>query len=240
MVFRKFFVFVFLNCYISHICSASCNKDSRLDTISIPHPADTQPSVDTATRHDGLYMGLRTNTLYDALLTPNIGVEFYLGKGWSIGGNWMYAWWKNDGRHRYWRVYGGDVELRRYLGRRAASPPLSGHHIGIYGQMLTYDIEMGGRGYIGGRPGGSLRDKANYGAGISYGYSLPVGKRLNIDFSIGIGYLGGTNYGYEPIGGHYVWEETKKRHWFGPTKAEVSLVWLLGRNNHNDRKGGAR
>ena len=183
-------------------------------------------------------MGLKTNLLYDALLVPNVGIEFYLGKGWSLGGNWMYAWWKNDKRHRYWRVYGVEIGLRKYLGLRSAGIPLAGHHIGIYGQMVTYDFEMGGRGYMGGRPGGTFWNKANYGVGLEYGYSLPVGRRLNLDFSLGLGYLGGTYYEYVPVDGHYVWEETKKRHWFGPTKAEVSLVWLLGRGNCKEKKGG--
>ena len=31
--------------------------------------------------------------LYDALLIPNIGVEMYLGKRWSVAANWMYGWW---------------------------------------------------------------------------------------------------------------------------------------------------
>lgn len=179
------------------------------------------------------YMNVRTNMLYDAFLVPNIGLEFYLGKGWSASGNWMYAWWKNDKRHRYWRVYGGDVELRKFFGRRATGKPLTGHHIGLYGQVLTYDIEMGGKGYIGGRPGGSLWDKANYGIGIAYGYSLPINKRMNLDFSLGFGYFGGTNYKYTPVDNHYVWEKTQRNRWFGPTKAEISLVWLLGRNNYN-------
>lgn len=184
------------------------------------------------------YMGLKTNLLYDACLVPNIGLEFYLGNGWSLGGNWMYAWWRNDRRHRYWRVYGGEVGVRRYFGSRAAGKPLTGHHVGVYGQLLTYDIEFGGKGYMGGRPGGSLWEKCNYGAGLEYGYSLPVSRRLNLDFSLGIGYLGGTYYEYAPLDNHYVWQSTKKRHWFGPTKAEVSLVWLLGRGNYNQKKGG--
>lgn len=37
------------------------------------------------------YMSLKTNLLYDVALVPNIGAEFYLGRGWSLGGNWMYA-----------------------------------------------------------------------------------------------------------------------------------------------------
>lgn len=90
-------------------------------------------------------MGLKTNLLYDALLVPNLGVEFYLGRGWSFGGNWMYAWWKSDRHHNYWRIYGGELALRKYFGRRAAEKPLAGHHLGLYGQLFTYDFEVGGR-----------------------------------------------------------------------------------------------
>lgn len=183
------------------------------------------------------YVGLKTNLIYDALLVPNIGLEFYIGDGWSVGGNWMYAWWNNDRRHFYWRVYGGEIGLRKYWGTRAAGKPLSGHHIGFYGQMLTYDFEFGNRGYIGGRPGGSLWDKSNYGGGIEYGYSLPITRKLNLDFSLGVGYLGGTYYTYTPLEGRYVYKDIKKCHWFGPTKIEVSLVWLLGRGNYNEKKG---
>ena len=176
------------------------------------------------------YLSVKTNMLYDAALVPNIGAEFYLGKGWSVGGNWMYAWWKSDRKHNYWRVYGGDLNVRKYFGARAKEKPLTGHHLGVYGGIVTYDFELGGRGYLG--------DKWSYHAGIEYGYSLPVAKRLNIDFGIGIGYLGGEYKEYLPMDGHYVWQATKQRHWFGPTKAEVSLVWLIGRGNTNKGKGG--
>lgn len=183
------------------------------------------------------YMAVKTNLLYDALLVPNIGVEFYLGKGFSIGADWMYAWWNKNSRHRFWRIYGGELAVRKYFGR-ASVKPLQGHHLGIYGQIFTYDFETGGRGYIGGKPGRTLWENMNYAAGVEYGYSLPVARRLNLDFVIGAGYWGGTYYEYIPIDNHYVWQQTNKRHWWGPTKAEVSLVWLLGRGNYNARKGG--
>ncbi len=51
---------------------------------------------------------------------------------------------------------------------------------------------------------------------------------------------GGKFYEYDPLDGHDVWQSTKQRHWFGPTKAEISLVWLLGRGNSNNRKGGMK
>lgn len=171
------------------------------------------------------YAGVKTNMLYDALLVPNGGLEIYLGKNWSIDAYWMYAWWKSDRVHNYWRTYGGDVELRKWLGSAAKRKPLTGHHIGAYAQIVTYDFELGGRGY--------LADRWSYAAGMSYGYSLPVAKRLNIDFSIGLGYMGGEYKEYLPQDGHYVWQSTKRRHWLGPTKAEISLVWLIGRGNTN-------
>ena len=186
------------------------------------------------------YMTVKTNMLYDVLAVPNIGIEFYLGRNFSVAANWMYGWWNTDRNHRYWRIYGGDLAVRYWLGKKAQEKPLQGHHIGIYGQAFTYDFEWGGKGYMGGKPGGTLWDKTNYAAGVEYGYSLPIARRLNIDFTLGVGYWGGRYYEYIPLDGHYVWQVTKNRHWFGPTKAEISLVWLLGRGNSNNRKGGVK
>lgn len=186
------------------------------------------------------YMALKSNMLYDLLAVPNVGAEFYLGKNWSVGGNWMYGWWDKDSKHRYWRIYGGDLSVRKWFGEAANEKPLTGHHLGVYGQIFTYDFEFGGKGYMGGKPGGTLWDKMNYAMGVEYGYSLPIARRLNVDFNIGVGYWGGKYYEYTPLDGHYVWQATKNRHWFGPTKAEVSLVWLVGRGNYNKEKGRRR
>ena len=176
-----------------------------------------------------LYIGLKTNMLYDALLIPTLGAEFYVGRGFSVTGQWSYAWWSRDARHRYWRFYGGDAGVRRWFGKAAKDKPLTGHHLGVYGQIFTYDFETGGNGQMGA--------KFNYGGGIEYGFALPIARRLNIDFSIGIGFIAGKYYRYKPIDGHYVWQSTHHRRWFGPTKAEISLVWLIGCGNRN-KKGG--
>lgn len=210
------------------------------DTIAAPpslHDTVYVPSVFRVRR--SFDMAVKTNMLYDVLLVPNIGMEFYLGKGWSLGGNWMYAWWKRDHRHRYWRLYGGELDIRRYFGRCTTERPLTGHHLGLCGQLFTYDFETGGTGYMGGKPGGTLWEKMNYAVGLEYGYSLPVTRRLNLDFVISVGYWGGEYHKYAPIGDCYVWKETRQRHWFGPTKAEISLVWLIGRDYCN-KKGGAK
>ena len=178
------------------------------------------------------YMSLHTNMLYDLALVPNGGIEFYLGRGWSMAGNWMYAWWKSDRKHNYWRIYGGDLAVRKYFGRLAKEKPLTGHHAGVYGGIVTYDFELGGRGYLG--------DRWSWHAGVEYGYALPIARRLNLDFSLGLGYLGGEYKEYLPIDDCYVWQATKRRRWFGPTKAGIALVWLIGHGNENQGKGGRR
>lgn len=196
--------------------------------------------VEYKTPRKPIYMGIKTNIISDVFLIPNLGVEFYLGGNYSLVANWMYAWWKNDNSHKYWRIYGGDIAVRRWFGREAASKPLTGHHLGLYAQTLTYDFLWNDKGYMAGEPGGNIFDRANFATGVEYGYSLPIAKRLNLDFTLGVGYMWGKYYEYKPIDNCYVWQATKKRHFFGPTKAEVSLVWLLGRNNYNKEKGGSR
>lgn len=57
------------------LCSISASSlPQRADTLNLPR--------DTVQR-----LSLRNNLLYDAALTPNLGVEYALGQHWSIGGN---------------------------------------------------------------------------------------------------------------------------------------------------------
>lgn len=203
-------------------------------------PSDILPTLPSKTKLRRFNMAVKSNMLYDALLVPNIGAEFYIGSNLSLYGEWMYAWWYNNHRHRYWRIYGGDLGLRWWFGKKAHAKPLTGHHLGIYGGILTFDFETGDAGYLGGKPGGTLWDRWIVNTGMEYGYSLPVGKRLNIDFSIGIGYMGGHYIKYYPFDNDYYYDKEYKMRYFGPTKAEISLVWLLGHGNTNKRKGGEK
>lgn len=190
--------------------------------------------------HKGLYMSLRTNILHDLLAVPDIGAEFYVGRNISVSARWMGAWWSNERRHRYWRIYGGELTARYWFGRAAHSKPLTGHHAGIYAGASTFDFEWGGTAYMGGCQGHNIFDRCMVNMGIEYGYSLPVARRLNIDFTLGVGYFGGIIEQFRPVNGYYLWQSTTRKRWFGPTKAEVSLVWQIGRDNINIRKGGNR
>ena len=194
-------------------------------------PSQVHPSSESQAPPVASYFALKSNLLYDALLVPNLSLEASIGSGWTLGAGGMFAWWSKDAKHRYWRIYGGDLEIRKYFGTLSKSKPLQGHHLGIYGDFLTYDFEFGAKGY---------QSKATYAAGIKYGYSHPIAKRLNLDFALGIGYLHSNYKTYVPRDGCYVYQETKKRKWLGPTQAEISLVWLLGKGNTNKKKGGKK
>jgi hypothetical protein len=114
------------------------------------------------------------------------------------------------------------------MGKAAKAKPLTGHHLGLYGQMITYDFQVGNKGI--------LADRWSWAAGLEYGYSLPIARRFNIDFTLGLGYHWGKFDEYLPIDTHPVWQASKNRKYIGPTKAEVNLVWLIGCGNYNKGK----
>ena len=193
--------------------------------------ADTV-STQAEKKNSSFLYALRTNMLYDVVLIPNVGIEVYMGKRWTVGLDWFYTWFSSDNRHRYWQAYGGYLTVRKYLGRNNTSDIKhqtsnifpTGHHLGAYVLGLTYDVEWGGKGY--------QAAKFGFGGGLEYGYSKKIGRKWCLDFSIGVGFQDGEYKEYEPANdgtGHYIWLSTKKRHWWGPTKAEVSLKWLLGK-----------
>lgn len=195
----------------------------------LTHPKAVHDTCKTEGVRPAVYAALKTNVVYDAIMVPNIGVEYYLGNGYSVGGTYWYTWWRGrlseDTQHDYWRSYGLEVNGRKYFGGQAARKPLSGQHIGLLAQGYMYDSRNNGRkGYM---------SDFSYNIGLEYGYSLPACRRLNIDFSIALGYVGGKYKVYDQRDGHYVWEKTRNRNFLGPVKAEITFAYQMGRDNIN-------
>ncbi len=153
------------------------------------------------------------------------------------------AWGRLDVRvvsrkpdHFYYRIYGGDIDLRYCLQGGQPSNPFSGHHIGLYASMVCYDFQFGNHHT------GVLSDKWNYAAGVSYMFSLPVGRKFSIDFSAGVGYMWGQFKKHIPIDDHDVWKSTHRRSWFGFTRlggvADISAGALHIQSF--EKKGGGK
>ena len=65
-----------------------------------------------------------------------------------------------------------------------------------------------------------------YGGGISYGYQWIIGKRLNLEATIGVGYVRFEYDKYEyQVKGKHIKEGTKN--YIGPTKVGLSLVYII-------------
>ena len=199
---------------------------SRTLDISLTEPrTSTQPKIKPDADFN---FGISTNTLLDLAMTPNIGIELYTDNGWAAGASWSHAWWSREASHKFWRIFGGELDIRKYLGTHSKTAIPAGHHIGIYGQGYSYDFESGGRG---------MMSRFTYGVGVEYGYTLPICNSLNVDFALGFGYLGGEYMLYDPEDGCYVWKETRIRHLTGPTKAEISLIWIPDINLFRKKRG---
>ncbi len=196
------------------------------DTVVVVVP-DTivVPVVDDGMKKPGkVYVGLKTNLLYDAVGLPNLGFELQRGM-WSVTASGIYGWWRNWTTSPHLCGAGGEVAVRRWFGQKAREIPLAGHHIGLTGQMVAFDVKGPGRneryGYY--APFGTL------GGGLEYGYGIPLCKGLTLDLSVGAGYVITEMHRYEHIDDCDVKLKTYKYRTVAPVKAEVSLVWTINR-----------
>lgn len=162
---------------------------------------------------------------------PSLEVEYRIADRWTVNLEGEMAWWKNDGKHKYYQVATISPEGRWWFGQKQGNP-WHGHYLGVFGGFTWYDLENGKEGYQG---------EAEM-VGVSYGYMFPIGRRLSLEAGIGVGYMHSKYEVYDPIpylgGTHYVYRQTSKLDYFGPLKLKLTLVWRLW--DTDKKKGGAR
>ncbi len=172
---------------------------------------------------------IKTNLLYDLLLTPNIEVEVPLGERYSLSGEWIFPWWTTKNNGNALQIMSGQVEGRYWFGDRTNKPQLTGWFAGFYAGGGLYDLQWKSNGYQG---------EFYIAAGLGGGYAHTINKSgsLRMEYSLGIGYLDTKYRYYEGMqdNEYLVWQHDGKYTWIGPTKAKVSLVWLI------NKRGGKR
>lgn len=174
-------------------------------------------------------VAVKTNLLYDATSTLNLGLEFGLSKKWTldVSGNYN-PWTFNDNRKmKHWLA---QPEFRYWLCEK-----FNGHFFGLHahggqynwGGMLPWGFSNGKMFRV------ESRQMSNYryegwlvGAGISYGYQWILGNRWNLEASIGVGY---THLNYGKYKCEKCGEKLRDEHrnYFGPTKASISLIYII-------------
>ena len=165
-------------------------------------------------------LAVKNNLLYDLALAPNLEVEIPVGRRWSLNAEYKCPWWLNSKHNFCYQLLSGGVEGRCWLGNRQKRNRLTGHFVGLYAEGGTYDFQWKGDGYRGDYYGA---------AGVTYGYARQLARHLSLEFSFGIGYLTTEYKKYTPYEGDIVWTTSGRYNFIGPTKAKVSLVWLIKR-----------
>ena len=166
---------------------------------------------------------LKTNLLYDVLLSPSVEAEYRFSPRWSVHADFSIAWWKNSHKHKYYQLVQLSPEARFWMNPKKG---WHGHYIGAFVGAGHYDLSAGEEGYQG--------DFMM--VGLSYGYMFPIGEHFSLEVGIGVGYMNTEYEEYLPIDGHYVYQQKSRTGYVGPLKAKLSLVWHVGRNKKGDQR----
>lgn len=156
-------------------------------------------------------LDLRANLLRWATLTPDLGLEWHISDRWSlgVGGSWTsWSWNNKQRRYALWEVA---PEVRYYMGKARRG------YLGLLFKTGAFNYKFSETG----RQGDLL------GGGLTGGYILPIGKRLSLDFSLGLGYLNADCEKYMVIDGVRVRQGSETKEWWGPVNAGITLKWNL-------------
>lgn len=190
-----------------------------------PYDGNPHPRVKRERKGPGYRFAIRSNLLFDLILSPNIGVEFPVGKHVSILANHNFPWytWNND-RFAY-QLMNTSIEGRFWLGDRTKRSVLTGGYVGLYGAVGKGDLEYSSAGY---------QVPSAWHAGVTGGWSLPLGKNDNwrLDFGLGLGFapIAYDYYERSETSGKLIYKSSGKRNWIGPTNIRCSIVWILPMN----------
>lgn len=161
-------------------------------------------------------LGLKSNLIYDLTTTLNVGVEYRLSEYLSLDISFNYNPWTFSNNRKFKHIL-IQPELRYWI-----NEPFNTHFIGTHLLYSHYNA--------GNLPFGSLKDYRYqgdaYGLGISYGYQWILSPRWNLEATLGIGYVhfDYTRYECEKCGREL---GTGNKNYFGPTKAGISLIYIL-------------
>lgn len=170
-------------------------------------------------------VGVKTNLIGDALLSPNIAFEFGLAPKWSLDlSGELNLWDVNGHKWKHWVV---QPEARYWLCSRFA-----GHFFGLHalGGQYNFGHIKNGIHFLGSNFS-NLTDHRyqgwGVGAGVAYGYAWILNKHWNFEAEIGIGWIYTKFDTYECADCGKKVASDQHHNYFGPTKAALSVVYLF-------------
>lgn len=161
---------------------------------------------------------LKTNTLLWMAGVPNLGAEFRLGRRFSLAASGAATKWSIDDRYAVQGLT-GSAEIKFWFGDKER--PFTGWNLGAWGTAGgRYDVQ-----WVDGWQGNRF-----YAGGISAGYSLAIGRRLNLELSASPGWFHTPEIRHYHGGdGTLIWQQTRYNTGRFMFKCAVNLVWLSGK-----------
>ena len=175
---------------------------------------------------------LKTNALYWATTTPNIGMEFAIGERWSFelaGGYNPFTINKDQNiKAKHFLV---TPEFRYWF-----CESFNGHFLGINGNYTMFNVRgahvlnpfhvsKGDGPFIDAALNSRIEGWAA-GAGLTYGYSWIIAPRWNMEFNIGLGYWYSDYDRYESrkCG---LFQDSAIKHVVGLTDLGLSFIYMI-------------
>ncbi|NDV85002.1 DUF3575 domain-containing protein, partial [Bacteroides sp. 51] len=171
---------------------------------------------------------LKTNLLHDVTSTLNLGAEFLLSGQFSLDLPLSYNPWKL-GSDRYWKHLLFQPELRYWTAEQR-----EGHFFGLHAHYGTYDVSRLPDLLFSGYMGAHRFDGWLAGAGASYGYRWQLNQKWGLEATLGLGYAYLDYDKYEA--GNSEMAATGTYHYFGPTRAGVTLSYTLGNSSRSSKR----
>ena len=159
---------------------------------------------------------IKTNALYWATTTANLGFEVGLSKKLTLDVSGNYNPWKFSD-HKQIKHWLGQPGLLYWLGAVEY-----GHFFGLhahYAEANVSNLNILGLGHE--RYQGNI-----YGAGISYGYQWILNKHWSMEAEIGVGYarIDYDKYNCGKCGSKL---DSGHKNYIGPTKVALNIIYVI-------------
>ena len=160
---------------------------------------------------------VKTNGLYLATATPNVGVEAAIGERWTVEIEGGYNPWTLDKEDNFkLKHFQVSPEIRYWF-----CEAFQGSFLGINGVYTQFNV--GAVPYL-------LEESRIQGwaagAGITYGYAFPIARRWNLELTAGLGawYTAHDEFEGRKCG---LFQQRVDKFAFGPTALGVTFVYML-------------
>lgn len=165
----------------------------------------------TSPRGKRRYIALKTNVPFLAVAVQNLAIEVQLAKHITLDLPMMWSISDIEREHAL-RTIALQPEARWWL--KSAG---TGHFFGLHAHVAWFNAKWDADRY-------QTEKRPLVGAGLSYGYKLPLSAHWGAEFNLGAGYANmqyNTYYNIE--NGAKI--DTRNRHYWGITRAGISLVY---------------